>query len=204
MERPERRRRINNTYRENVMTTNGDQNPNAFQPAPLPSLAPANLLSSAPQEAAMLTSSFRVHGGTPSGTAGPPHYSDGGYPQSSPMTGSIPYQSPHQPRHSSIPRHGGSRNGYGAPAPPALVKPERPEEPYRQFYAHMKPQLQDDNYDPDLIDDRIAQEWENLSSGNKQLWVDRYNGQMRNYEAAMDEFRRAERAERSQKAGLGR
>ena len=88
----------------------------------------------------------------------------------------------------------------GSPAAPALPRsastaqllpePSRPSVPFDQFTEHMKPQLEADNYPTDQIEARIQQEWDGLSAENRGLWDKRYQDQMREFTAAMDEFKR--------------
>ena len=69
----------------------------------------------------------------------------------------------------------------------------RPEPPVRQFYEHMRPQLEADSYPAQHIDIRIDEEWRKLSAENRALWEERYQEQMRDYEEQMDEYKRASR-----------
>ncbi|ETI28561.1 hypothetical protein G647_01011 [Cladophialophora carrionii CBS 160.54] len=196
-ERPERRRRANNAYRETVLNTTvpGEPVPSLYQQPALPNLAPANSFSAAPpHEASMLTSSFRVNSSTPQGGPNsrvPPQYPDAGYPHSSPLGINqqlgMPYQSPGQPRAPSIPSSDVNGVARGVPQ-----RPERPEDPYTQFTLHMRPQLEAD-YPPGEIPAKIQYEWENLSVDNRKLWEDRYLGQMQEYETAMDAWKKARR-----------
>ena len=201
LERPERRRRANNTYRETVMNSTGPEEtmPNMYQQATLPSLAPANSFSpAAPHDVAMLTSSFRVNSSTSQGAANryPPQFPDSAYPQSSPMAVNqhlgLQYQSPTRHRAPSITSSNDfGSNGIGRSGP--AVRPVHPEDPYNQFIGHMRPQLEADDYDSEQIPYKIQSEWDNLSAENRKLWEDRYNGQMTEYEAAMDAFKQARR-----------
>ena len=165
----------------------------------LPSLAPASSFSpAAPHDTTMLTSSFRVGNTTPqAGTTSrvPPPFPEPNFPQSSPMsinqqlnTSTMPYQSPSQPRAPSTDNMNGT-SSRGSVLPP---RPERPENPYTQFVMHMRPQLEADYPDTE-IPSKIQYEWENLSEDNRQLWQDRYLGQMQEYEKAMDAWKKARR-----------
>lgn len=59
----------------------------------------------------------------------------------------------------------------------------------------MRPQLEADSYPAQLIQSRIDEEWRKLSPENRQLWDDRYNEQMMEYEASMDQWKRGKRGE---------
>jgi len=85
----------------------------------------------------------------------------------------------------------------GRPSAAMLTRPVRPESPFIQFTAHMRPQLEADDYDPELIPLRIQEEWEGLSAENRKLWDDRYQDQMREYTIAMDAYKKATRREAS-------
>ncbi|KAH0840910.1 hypothetical protein FOPE_06402 [Fonsecaea pedrosoi] len=207
VERPERRRRTNNTYREAIMntTTPGEAAPNMYQQTTLPNLAPASSFSPVPpHDPATLTSSFRINSSTPQAPANPAsqqQFPDASYPQSSPIPGDqhlpVPYESPSQQRPPSIPAApevgaNGVARSSGAP-----VRPERPEAPYVQFTMHMRPQLEADDYPPEQIPARIQAEWDGLSADNRKLWDDRYEDQMKEYTVAMDAWKRASRREPS-------
>jgi hypothetical protein len=192
-ERPERRRRTNNnSYRETVLNTSvPNDNMPLYPQTTLPSLAPANSFSpAAPHDTAPLTSSFHAGSSTPQG-GGPgrmaAQYPESTYPQSSPLATvnqpSMPYQQPVP----GVPPHDINGASRGVPQ-----KPERPEDPYKQFTMHMRPQLEND-YPPADIPGKIQFEWENLSHDNRKLWEDRYLGQMQEYEAAMDAWKKARR-----------
>ncbi|EXJ89154.1 hypothetical protein A1O3_02218 [Capronia epimyces CBS 606.96] len=207
-ERPERRRRVNNTYRETIMNTNtpGDSVSTLYQQSALPSLAPASSFSPAPppNDPAAMTSSFRLSSSTPQavGTPGtqPQLVPDPLYGQSSPMAVSqhlgMPYHGSTQPRPPSLSANNVDANGIGR-STAAPTRPERPEIPFHQFTAHMRPQLEADNYPQEQIPARIKAEWENLSTENRKLWDDRYEDEMREYQAAMDAYKRASRREAS-------
>jgi len=110
---------------------------------------------------------------------------------------SMPYQSPHHPAAPAAMATEAYPNGTGratelSTRPDRLERPIRPEEPFRQFTMHMRPQLETD-FDPDEIPIKIQAEWDNLSPDNRKLWFDRYNGQMQEYEVAMDAWKRARR-----------
>ena len=57
----------------------------------------------------------------------------------------------------------------------------------------MQPQLENDNYPDDQIGTRIQQEWDNLSAENRGLWDKRYEDQMMEYTAAMDDWKRLQK-----------
>lgn len=181
--------------------TPGESVTNMYQQSALPNLAPANSFSPpAPHDPATLTSSFRLSSTTPhAGENSPSHQQIGEslYAQSSPAPASqplgTPYQTSAQPRAPSISSQGAEVNGAGRPP----VRPERPETPYVQFTAHMRPQLEADCYPPEQIPARIQTEWDGLSAENRKLWDDRYQDQMREYTAAMDAYKRATRREAS-------
>ncbi|KIX05876.1 uncharacterized protein Z518_03849 [Rhinocladiella mackenziei CBS 650.93] len=206
LERPERRRRANNTYRETIMNTNtpSESLSTMYQQTALPNLAPATSFSVAPHDPAMLTSSFRVSSTTPQavGSQGAQHQhgGDSRYAQSSPIAVNqhlgMPYQGPNQTRATSISSNNVDANGLGR-SPAVNMRPERPEPPYVQFTMHMRPQLEADNYPPEQIPGRIQSEWDGLSAENRKLWDDRYQDQMREYTAAMDAYKRATRREGS-------
>ena len=174
-----------------------------YQQSTLPNLAPANSFSAAtPQDPTMLTSSFRVLSSTPQpvGTPGSHQPGDSRYAQSSPIAVNqhlgMSYQnSSSTPRAPSL-SNAGEPNVNGLRSTP-LTRPERPETPFVQFTAHMRPQLEADDYDPAQIAPRIQAEWDGLSAENRKLWDDRYQDQMREYTAAMDAYKRATRREAS-------
>lgn len=181
--------------------------PNMYQQqSTLPNLAPASSYSQAPPpiDPAAMTSSFRISSSTPqaAGTPGPqPQLTpDQRYGQSSPTAGnqhsSMPYHGSTQPRPPSLSSNNAESNGVGR-SNAVPTRPERPEIPFHQFTAHMRPQLEADNYPQDLIGARIKVEWENLSAENRKLWDDRYEDQMREYQASMDAYKRATRREAS-------
>lgn len=181
------------------MNTNtpGESVPNMYQQSTLPNLAPAGAFSPAdPHDPAMLTSSFRIASTTPQAQ---PHIGDSRYPQSSPLQAdqhsTTPYQVSGQHRPPSVSRNGDA-NGLGR-AGNVPMRPERPESPYVQFTAHMKPQLEADDYPQEQIPARIQAEWDGLSPENRKLWDDRYQDQMREYTVAMDSYKRATRREAS-------
>ncbi|KIW35241.1 uncharacterized protein PV07_01947 [Cladophialophora immunda] len=206
VERPERRRRTNNTFRETIMNTAtpGETAPAMYHQTPLPSLAPASSFSPVPHDPAALTSSFRINSSTPQAPTNPgtqQQFPDATYSQSSPIPVNqhlgVPYQSPSQPRPPSVaPTQDTGANGL-ARSPGVPVRPERPEAPYVQFTMHMRPQLEADDYPPEQIPARIQAEWDGLSADNRKLWDDRYEDQMKEYTAAMDAWKRATRREPS-------
>lgn len=63
----------------------------------------------------------------------------------------------------------------------------------------MQPQLEADDYPPEQIGVRIQQEWDQLSAENRGLWDKRYEEQMMDYTAAMDEWKRLQK--RQQQGG---
>lgn len=81
-----------------------------------------------------------------------------------------------------------------------LSRPERPDPPFVQFTQHMQPQLEADNYPEAQIPNRIQIEWDNLSNDNRKLWEDRYQEQMREYTADLDDYKRALRSNASASA----
>ncbi|KAI1623707.1 hypothetical protein EDD37DRAFT_434145 [Exophiala viscosa] len=203
LERPERRRRVNNNYRETIMNTApGESASNVYQPSPLPSIAPANSFSPpAPHDASTLTSTFRVSSGTPQAAVTPsyqpPTAGESRYEESSPIAVNQhpvqPYTGTYPARPPSLPSTSIDTNGMGRSLIPP--RPERPETPYIQFTAHMRPQLEADQYPPEQIPERIQAEWDGLSPENRKLWDDRYQDQMREYTVAMDAYKRATRRE---------
>ncbi|EHY57895.1 hypothetical protein ABEF95_005987 [Exophiala dermatitidis] len=216
VERPERRRRTNNTYRESIMNTNPPGEPPSAlyqQQSTLSNLAPVNVnaFSPAPPPAidpAAMTSTFRISSSTPqagttTSTPGPqqPLAPETRFGQSSPPIAAVnqSFQGLTQPRAPSFSSSDANvANGVGRTSSLMVPqKPERPETPFNQFTSHMRPQLEADNYPEHMIDQRIRLEWENLSPENRKLWDDRYEDQMREYQAAMDNWKRATRREAS-------
>jgi len=57
----------------------------------------------------------------------------------------------------------------------------------------MRPQLEADNYPREHVQARIDEEWRKLSNENRALWEERYHEQMREYEEAMDTWKRMQR-----------
>ncbi|KIW15702.1 hypothetical protein PV08_05752 [Exophiala spinifera] len=182
-ERPERRRRVNNNYRETIMNANapGESASTAYQQQTLPNLAPASSFSPArPHDHTGLTSSFRVSSGTPHAAG-----TSSSYPP--------PAESSHNGGSSPI-YAGDPRAVYYGPGD---IKPIRPDPPYVQFTAHMTPQLAANGEHPDDIPDRIQSEWDELTPDNRKLWEVRYQEQMAEYTAAMDIYKRASRRDTS-------
>ncbi|KAK5196103.1 hypothetical protein LTR99_008089 [Exophiala xenobiotica] len=207
LERPERRRRANNNYRETIMNTTvpGEPISNMYQQSSLPNLAPANSFSPAPpHDPTTLTSSFRVSSATPqaAGTpsfqppsGGEPHYGDSSPISSNQQLAMPQYQSPYQ-----VPAGMAANNvdGNGTGRSGAVThRPQRPEPPYMQFTAHMRPQLEAHQEPEELIPDMIQAEWDGLAPENRRLWEVRYQEQMTEYTAAMDAYKRATRREAS-------
>ena len=79
------------------------------------------------------------------------------------------------------------------PTPVLHEPPVRPDVPFKQFTEHMRPQLEKDDYPAEQIEDRIQQEWANLSDENRLLWENRYRGQMQDYTDLMDKWKRQQR-----------
>ena len=182
------------------MNTNppGEPQSNMYQQSTLPDLAPANSFSpSAPQDQAMLTSSFRISSSTPQALGAPGLQPDPRHPLSSPTADSqhpgMSYQLPSQPRAPSL-SNSTETNGL---RPGPSTRPVRPAPPFDQFTDHMRPQLEADYFEMDQIPARIQMEWDGLSLENRKLWDDRYQDQMREYTAAMDAYKRATRREAS-------
>lgn len=181
------------------MNTNVPSEPasNVYQQQPLPNLAPATSFSPAPpHDHTGLTSSFRVSSGTPqaAGTPSyqPPPVGNSRYGESSPIAAG---QQRGMDLHAPYYAPGADANGGGAGISPS--RPPRPDPPYMQFTAHMRPQLEANGEHPDEIPDRIQAEWDGLSADNRKLWEVRYQEQMAEYTAAMDEYKRASRREAS-------
>jgi hypothetical protein len=175
-------------------TPGGAVNPTAYSQPGLPSLAPANSYSpAAPRDPVPHASSFHI-ASTPLVADSPayPHHTvhqqypqDVRYPlQSSPLQ----HHQLIQQDHLSGPIMGQDANGV---AP--IVPPVRPDAPFAQFHAHMRPQLEADQYPADQIDNRIEEEWKKLSDDNRALWEQRYEEQMVDYQENMDAFNRIRR-----------
>jgi len=199
-------------------TPNHSATTSLYPQAALPSLAPASSFSpAAPRDPAMLTSSFRVSPSTPFQAATPPQPSYPVQPQqfpvepsygqhSSPTAASqhlgLSYQAPvaGPALAPGLGQKTVETNGLPHPAVPS--RPERPAEPFVQFTAHMRPQLEADNYPPEQIQPRIQTEWDNLSAENRSLWDERYHEQMREYTAQMDVYKKATRREGAASRGF--
>lgn len=201
-ERPERRRRTNNNYREAIMSTApSTQNPAIYQPSGLPNLAPATAFSpAAPRDPATLTSSFRVTSSTPQpGYTGAPtsYYSQQPYPpdyvHSSPAGPTASQQSVQNDGPIGSPSGSAAQQPSRPPSNSLPSKPQRPPLAFSQFTDHMRPQLEADHYPQDQISARIQQEWDGLSMENKVLWDRRYEEQMMEYTQAMDEYKRQQK-----------
>lgn len=206
-ERPERRRRTNNNYREAIMNTNVPAaNPSMYQQPGFPNLAPAAFAPAAPRDPAALTSSFRVASTTPQPgvpVGQPPYYPQQPYPAEYAQSSPLAHSSLNQP----LTAEGPAGSPPGPSAPPSSrpasnllpPQPQRPAAPFAQFTEHMQPQLEADDYPPDQIGVRIQQEWDQLSAENRGLWDKRYEEQMMDYTAAMDEWKRLQK--RQQQGG---
>jgi HMG (high mobility group) box len=151
----------------------------------------------------MLTSSFRVSSSTPATLQAPtqPHYP---IPQQQPILNS-PYQS-HSLQTSQLPPIAHSYPQGSDPSAHAYqfhLQPTRPQPPFEQFTEHMRPQLEGDNYPPSEIASRIKEEWATLSDENRHLWEQRYQEQMLEYEAQMDQWKRDQRLNPRPMNGVG-
>ena len=184
------------------MTTTPGPNPSMYQPATgLPSLAPATAFNNnVPPEPASLTGSFRVHA-TPQTTpfANPIHVTE---QQSSP----VPASQSQSGSFSRGGRHSGARSispGHPTGTRPAPgPQPPRPQAPFDQFTSHMRPQLEADNYPPQQIQERIEQEWRDLSPENRGLWEKRYQEQMSEYTTEMDVWKKEQKKANNSVTGV--
>lgn len=170
-------------------TTPGAPIQSSYQQSGLPNLAPASSYSpAASREPAPHPSSFHV-ASTPLVT-GSPAYSHHSIHQQYPQDIGYPQQSSPLQHHQVIqdPRTTHDTNGVNS-----IVPPVRPDPPYAQFHAHMRPQLEADQYPSDQIDTRIEEEWKKLSDDNRQLWEQRYEEQMVDYQENMNDYNRARR-----------
>lgn len=183
-------------------------NPALYQQTSLPAIAPASSYSPAAAREPLLTSSFQTPASviTTALPVGSPQYGhqvppqpfiqDSRFGQSSPS-----HAASAQPLHSS-----GSRapivsqshpqpesNGFPRTNGVQLPQPVRPKPPYEQFCDHMRPQLEADHYPREQIQTRIDDEWRRLSTENRDLWDQRYNDQMVEYETEMDSWKRVQR-----------
>jgi hypothetical protein len=169
---------------------------NLYQQNSLPNLAPASSFSpDVLREPAMLTSSFRVS--TPAGPLQAPQIQHPyALQQPHPQVLGSSYQ-PSQPPH--LPALGqpyASSYADSTSQPqhhPVVPPPVRPQPPFEQFTEHMRPQLELDNYPAEQIAPRIREEWATLSDENRQLWDQRYQEQMVEYELQMDQYKRDQR-----------
>jgi hypothetical protein len=180
-------------------------NPSMYQPAGLPNLAPAaTFQNTMPPEPASLTSSFRLQQG-PQTTS---------FINQNPNPPEYQHSSPIPPTQTSQPGSF-SRSDNGRPGSPIhrstsatartvelRPQPPRPDAPFTQFTDHMRPQLEADNYPPDQIDNRIDQEWRDLSNENKSLWEKRYAEQMKEYTQEMDVWKREQKKANNSVAGV--
>lgn len=66
----------------------------------------------------------------------------------------------------------------------------------------MRPQLEADHYPHEQVQTRIDEEWRRLSPENRELWDQRYNEQMIEYEAEMDLWKRSQRRVPGEPSGL--
>ncbi|KIV89822.1 hypothetical protein PV10_07193 [Exophiala mesophila] len=185
-ERPERRRRANNSLRESMFLSTNNA---AASPAPSQNQAPLST-SALQQDHAQQDSPLPDSTSNPQQAAQEQRNdgSDPYYGQSSPVTSTHHQAGAYTDN--AADEVNGVRHG-------PMPRPERPYPPFMQFTNHMQPQLEADNYPPSLIADRISIEWDNLSDGNRQLWEDRYKEQMKEYTAAMDQYKRAQRSNAS-------
>ncbi len=184
------------------------------QQSTLQNLAPANSFSPIPPgDPAALTSSFRLNSSsTPQvvpnaagGGGGDSRYGFESSPTAAAQHVGMPYHgggssssATHGGRPPSLPSNTVDVNGTTGRASTAILsRPVRPESPFIQFTAHMRPQLEADDYDPEFIPNRIQEEWDGLSVENRKLWDDRYQEQMREYTIAMDAYKKATRREAS-------
>lgn len=191
-------KRQNNNYRgETIMNAQNQNsvNPSMYQPG-LPAIAPAGSYSPATQREPLLTTSFQ----TPVAAGSPiqqypvqqqQFIQDPRYAHSSPIQTGQPLHPP-QARSVSLAHPQPEPNGYPR-GPLAIPQPVRPRPPYEQFCEHMRPQLEADNYPREHVQARIDEEWRKLSAENRGLWEERYHEQMREYEEAMDTWKRMQR-----------
>ena len=210
-ERPERRRRTNNNYREAIMSTNTapPPNPSMYQQPSFANLAPANPFSpAAPRDPAALTSSFRVASSTPQPGVVPPFYPQQTYPADYAQSSPLAQSSLNQPSHTDGPS--------GSPSAPAVAPisrptsnplpppPPRPDAPFVQFTEHMKPQLEADQYPLEQINTRIQQEWDHLSAENRGLWDVLYENQMMKFTSQMDDWKKLQKRQQGGSFSEGR
>lgn len=184
-ERPERRRRANNSLREplSLSTHNAPASPAASQNQNSVS-ASAPQQDQAPQDSSL-------HDSTPNPRQVPQdHRNDGSDPYYGP---SSPVATTHHRTTQPAAHTDNAADEINGVRSAPMPRPDRPDPPFMQFTNHMQPQLEADNYPPSLIPDRISIEWDNLSDGNRQLWEDRYKEQMKEYTADMDDYKRAMR-----------
>lgn len=159
----------------------------------LPNLAPANSFSpAAARDNAPLTSSFHV-GSTSIAADSPPQSQYGGQRYS---TDSRYHQHSSPIQHHQTIYHESPANGVSQS--PIMAPPTRPKPPIEQFRDHMRPQLVADSYPAEQIEDRINAEWIKLSHENRGLWEQRYEEQMMDYRAQMEQYKPARRREQQE------
>lgn len=185
-------------------------NPTLYQQTNLPAIAPASSYSPAAAREPLLTSSFQTPASvvTTAVPVGSPQYGHQTQPQPQPFIqdsrfgqSSPSHTASAQPLHASTPRapivtqshQQPESNGFPRTNGVQLPQPVRPKPPYEQFCDHMRPQLEADHYPREQIQTRIDEEWRRLSTENRELWDQRYNDQMFEYEAEMDTWKRAQR-----------
>lgn len=192
-------------------------NPTLYQQTSLPAIAPASSYSPAVAREPLLTSSFQTPASVVAApvtvespayghqTQGQPFVQDSPFAQSS-----ASHAASAQPSHASGPRAPSVSQSHPQPEPNGfprtnglqLPQPVRPKPPYEQFCDHMRPQLEADHYPREQIQTRIDDEWRRLSIENRELWDQRYNDQMLEYEAEMDTWKRAQRRLAGEPAGV--
>lgn len=188
-------------------------NSTLYQQSSLPAIAPASSYSPAAAREPLLTSSFQTPASviTPAAPLGSPQYShqaqpqpfiqDSRFGQSSPSAQSLHASGPRAPIVSQ-PHPQPEPNGFPRTNGVQLPQPVRPKPPYEQFCDHMRPQLEADHYPREQIQTRIDDEWRRLSAENRELWDQRYNDQMLEYEAEMDTWKRMQRRLAGEPAGV--
>lgn len=176
------------------MTTHQNStNANVYQQN-LPAIAPASSYSPTTQREPLIATSYQ----TPVAAGSPTQYTaqqqqfipDPRYTHSSPVHTAQPLHP--SSRSVSMAHSQSEANGYSR-AHLAIPQPVRPRVPYEQFCEHMRPQLEADNYPREHVQARIDEEWRKLSHENRALWEERYHEQMREYEDAMDQWKRMQR-----------
>lgn len=183
-------------------------NPTLYQQTSLPAIAPASSYSPAAAREPLLTSSFQTPAPaiTTAIPVGSPQYSHQSQPQQFIQDSRFAHSSPlhtasAQPLHASqtrVPSLSQAQpipeaNGFPRVNAVQMPQPVRPKPPYEQFCDHMRPQLEADHYPREQIQARIDDEWRRLSTENRELWDQRYNDQMVEYEQEMDNWKRTQR-----------